>query len=135
MELRFSGGLIAIGVEAAMLHYRFEYVLPGGQGVVVVDDAEVPLPRGNELECRAEGLWFACYCETLGEHWTFGLEAFGLRYDDTDSAVAGGYGDRLPVGYDLEWEVSGPDGQGQVRGTVLVAEDVIEIDEPGSFAA
>ncbi len=125
---------MTVGLEGDKIHYRFEYTLPGTQGVVVVDDADVTRPRGTELECRAEGLWFACICETPGEHWTFGLEAFGLRYDDERSAAEAGFGDRLPVGYDLEWEVTGPDGIGMVRGIVLVADDVIEVDDTGAFA-
>ena len=38
----------------------------------------VPPPR-SLLEVRADGLWAELVCEIPGEHWGFGLEAFGLR--------------------------------------------------------
>jgi hypothetical protein len=114
--------------------YRFELQLPNDAGIVVVADDDVDPPRGSTLECRAEGLWFACICETPGEHWSFGLEAFGLRYDTAAEAALGGYGERLAVGYDLEWEVLGSDGSGRVTGEILVATDVLDIDTTGRFA-
>ena len=39
------------------------------------------------LEIRADGLWAELMCETPGEHWTFGLEAFGVRLDDARRAL------------------------------------------------
>ncbi len=134
MRLEFSDGSITVDVGTEVVHYRFEFRLPESQGVVVVDDPEVRVPRGRELECRADGLWFACICETQGEHWSFGLEAFGLRYDDMAAVAAAGYGDRLPVGYDLEWEMNGADGKGTIRGEILVADDVFELDDFGVFS-
>ena len=41
----------------------------------------MPLPRQG-LEVRADGLWAELWCETPLEHWTYGLEAFGVRVDD-----------------------------------------------------
>jgi hypothetical protein len=63
-------------------------------------------------------------CETPGEHWSFGLEAFGLRVDDPAETI----GERLAVGYDLEWET--PD---VVHGELLLARAVVAIDAPGTF--
>lgn len=132
MDLELAGGRVRIA-PGPRVHYRFEYELPDGQGVVVVDDAEVLPSRGPgpSLECRAEGLWFAAICETPDEHWTFGLEAFGLRFDTAAEAAAGGFGERLAVGYDLDWLIAGPDGVGRVFGEVLVASDVHDVDGPG----
>ena len=63
---------------------------------------------------RADGLWAELVCETPGEHWSFGLEAFGLRFDDAAEAPTRDRGERVPVGFDLEWET--PD---QVVGEML----------------
>ena len=144
--MRFPGGQVHIR-HGARVAYRFEFELPDGSAVVVVDDDDIVPPRGRDFECRAEGLWFAAICETAGEHWSFGLEAFGLSFDDAVAAAAGGFGERVAVGYDLEWEIA-PRGRretsasngvgvpptGAVFGTVLVGSDVYDIDGPGEFA-
>lgn len=98
--------------------------VPEHDGVIVVRDHEVPAPRQG-LEIRAEGLWSALYCEVPDDHWTCGLEAFGVRLDDPRDALrpGGEIGERLPVGLDLEWEA--PD---VVHGDVLVARDQWTVD-------
>ena len=106
---------------------RYSAVFSGaavGSGFVVVRDDAVPRPRGRALEVRADGLWTEMTCETRGEHWSFGLEAFGLRVDDPDETI----GERIAVGYDLEWET--PD---LVHGELLVARAVIPVNARGSF--
>ena len=100
-----------------------------GVGVVAVHDDDVPAPRvAGSLEIRAEGLWAEFLCETPGEHWSFGLEAFGLRFDTAEEAATSAVGDRIAVGYDLEWET--PD---HVRGDLLVARATIPLDAHGTF--
>jgi hypothetical protein len=110
---------------------------PEIDGLVVVRDHDVPLPRAR-LELRADGLWTEFSCETPHEHWTFGLEAFGVRLDAPDDALAGEIGERLPVGFDLEWEVAGSgDGsvrhEGVVHGEILLSRSRYEIDTQGTF--
>jgi hypothetical protein len=97
-------------------------------GVVVVYDDEVPPPRGEQLVVRAEGLWAELVCETAGEHWSFGLEAFGVRFDDEREAATSDRGERVAVGFDLEWET--PD---HVYGEILLGRRQIEFDGTGSF--
>ncbi len=143
----------------------------GGHGRIVVADESVPVPRAAAgLEIRADGLWASMTCETPFEHWSLGLEAFGLRIDTgaaTGAGVAAGVGgaagaggagdragaddggswtelrgERLPVGFDLEWELRAPpaalaDGAGYTqRGVcfrdVLVARERIALDAPAS---
>src|SRR5262249_32661894 len=98
-------------------------------GVIDVRDHEVPPPR-NGLEIRAEGLWAELWCETPGEHWTFGLEAFGIRLDAPEEALrpGGEIGERVAVGLDLEWET--PD---IVHGDVLVGRERWTIEAGGRF--
>lgn len=103
--------------------------VPGVEGIVAVRDHEVPLPRQG-LEIRAEGLWAELWCETPHEHWTFGLEAFGIRLDHADDALrpGGEIGERVPVGLDLEWEAGNV-----VHGDVLVGRARVAIDGWGRF--
>jgi hypothetical protein len=123
--------------EAEPVAWYWTYLVgvPGVEGVLVVRDHEV-LPPKQGLEIRADGLWAELTCETRGEHWTFGLESFGVRLDAPAEALrAGGeIGDRVAVGLDLEWEV-GPTGppRGTVHGDVLVGRARHEIDGPGWF--
>jgi hypothetical protein len=106
--------------------------VPDVDGIVAVRDHEVPLPRQG-LEIRAEGLWAELWCETPNEHWTFGLEAFGIRLDDADDALrpGGEIGERVAVGLDLEWETG--EAGGIVHGDVLVGRARVAIDGWGRF--
>jgi hypothetical protein len=97
-------------------------------GVVVVHDDDVAPPRGDQLVVRAEGLWAELVCETAGEHWSFGLEAFGVRFDDEQEAATSDRGERVALGFDLEWET--PD---RVYGVILLGRRQIEFDGTGSF--
>lgn len=119
-------------VEKVAWYWTYLVGVPGIEGIVVVRDHDVPLPRQGQtsLEIRADGLWAELWCETRGEHWTFGLEAFGVRLDRTEDALrAGGeIGERVPVGLDLEWEF--PD---VVHVDVLVGRKKLTIDARGAF--
>jgi hypothetical protein len=84
-------------------------VLPGQPGPVVVRDHEVGLPRQG-LEVRADGLWGELFCEAPFDHWTYGLEAFGVRLDDSADSLHGEIGERIPVGLDIEWEADAASG-------------------------
>ncbi|MEX1008949.1 MAG: hypothetical protein WD271_14035 [Acidimicrobiia bacterium] len=96
-------------------------------GFVAIRHDDVPLPRGSLLEVRADGLWAELVCEVPGEHWSFGLEAFGLRLDDRDEARTAEVGERVPVGFDLEWDT------GKVIGELLVGKARNPFDGRGAF--
>src|SRR5690606_22627317 len=94
------------------------------------------------LEFRTTGLWAAHICETPFDHWTVGLEAFGLGIDDPAELYGRQWGDVVPLGFDLEWEALGPpeetgavatrfDQPCRVTGEVLVGADVIDLDGHG----
>ncbi|MBV8949832.1 MAG: hypothetical protein JOZ99_03080 [Actinobacteria bacterium] len=116
-----------------------------GHGPVVVHEHDIALPRNASLEVRGEGLWAECVCETPLEHWSLGLEAFGVRLDDPLDAFRGELGERLPVGHDLSWEATveavepaparcGGRGYlqaGRVEGEVLLGRERIAIDGTG----
>lgn len=126
--------------------YWTHLVLPDLPGPVVVRDHDVPLPRTG-LEVRAEGLWAELWCETPLEHWTYGLEAFAVRLDDPDDALAGERGERVPFGVDLEWEATVPPPPhasareaargyliaGAVHGDVALGPSRFELDARGAY--
>jgi len=123
-------GFVRLDVRDELAWYWTYLVgVPGHVGVIVVRDHEVPPPRRG-LEIRAEGLWAELWCETPGEHWAFGLEAFGVRLDAPEEALrpGGEIGERVAVGLDLEWET--PD---IVHGDVLVGRERWTIEAAGRF--
>jgi hypothetical protein len=143
-----TGGYVRLGLYPNQrTAWYWAYVVSPEQGLVVVRDHEVPLPRGGALEVRADGLWAECVCETPMEHWSLGLEAFGVRLDLPGDAYRGEVGERLPVGLDLEWEAYTPvydypyaDGHpgahyehaGTVHGEILVDHERIAFDGRGA---
>jgi hypothetical protein len=117
------------------------YVLRS-DGTVVVRDHDVPMPPSSTLLARADALWCELVCEVPMEHWSIGVEAFGVRLDDAYDGLRGEIGTRLPVGLDLEWEASAgasvaADGDigyqqiGRVHGDVLLADEVIALEGDG----
>ena len=125
-------GSLSLTVEGSTASFHAQVVVPD-VGVIVVRDDEVAPPRLGQgrqdlLVIRAEGLWAELLCETPDEHWSFGLEAFGVRFDDAAEAAASDRGDLVPVGFDLEWET--PD---RVVGEVLVGRATHELTATGTF--
>lgn len=83
-------------------------VVGGEPGLVAVRDHEVPLPAGRALEVRSSGLWTELVCEVPLDHWTVGLEAFGVAFDDPLEAWRRERGDPCALGLDVEWEAAEP---------------------------
>ena len=98
--------------------------------LVAVRDHEVPLPRTG-LEVRADGLWGELICETPLDHWSIGLEAFGLGYDDPADAWGNEWGERLPVGLDLEWEATAEPGGIPPAGPLPGGAEPVAFAQPG----
>lgn len=73
--------------------------------VAAEDQIELP-SRGWEL--RASGLWADHICETPLDHWSYGLEAFGLELDNPAELLDRAVGDRSPIGWELEFEGDRP---------------------------
>jgi hypothetical protein len=121
-------GSLRLAVDGPTASFHAHVVVPD-VGVIVVRDDEVAAPKRDDLVViRAEGLWAELLCETPGEHWSFGLEAFGVRFDDEAEAATSDRGERVPVGFDLEWET--PD---RVVGEVLVGRARYELTARGTF--
>ncbi len=136
------GGYVRLGLRPGdgTVWYWAAVVGPD-RPLVLVRDHDVPLPRGRGLEVRASGLWADHTCETPLEHWTVGLEAFGVALDHPREAFAGERGDRCPLGMDVEWEAAGGARTGAgdggyeqwctVHGEVLVGAERLEVDGVG----
>jgi hypothetical protein len=109
-------GAVQLDVLEREARYWFALDL-GVDGFVAIRHDEVPLPRGPLVEVRADGLWAEFVCEVPAEHWSFGLEAFALLFDDRDEARTATVGTRVPVGFDLEWDTGRVDGELLLGGT------------------
>jgi hypothetical protein len=137
------GGYVRIGRYPNLGVVSYWACLVGvGRPLVTVIDHEVPLPAGDSLELRADGLWADHNCEEPLARWSLGLEAFAVSMDDPTEVYRGGYGDRIPFGFDLEWETDGepfgyPAGLDRyeipcrVHGEVLVGDERLELAGPG----
>jgi hypothetical protein len=87
--------------------YAAALVGPGRPYVLVVTDAIPMAVPSSSLEFRHEEIWAQHVCETPLDHWTIGLEAYGVALDRPDDALTRPWGDRTGLGYDLEWEAAG----------------------------
>ena len=124
--------------------WYWAYLAGRGRTLVAVRDNDVEPPRGRALEVRSAGLWAEVTCETPLDHWSMGLEAFGVALDDPTEAWRGERGDPEALGLDMEWEAVGapcslpapsfPAGYAQpsaVSGEVLVGSERIPVDGRG----
>ncbi len=118
-----TGSLRSDGRRRSTASFHAQVVVPDVGVIVVRDDEVAPPKRDDLLVVRAEGLWAELLCETPGEHWSFGLEAFGVRFDDEAEAATSDRGERVAVGFDLEWET--PD---RVVGEILVGRAKYDLD-------
>jgi hypothetical protein len=127
-----TGGFARLSRRGAQASFSAALVSPT-VGLVVVRGDGLSTPRDSRLVVvRGDGLWAEFVEETKGEHWTVGLEGFGIRLDDPLDAERGERGERLPVGFDLEWE-TGTGGFGEVHGDLLVATARLGFDGTGHF--
>jgi hypothetical protein len=133
------GGFLGLAFQPDVAWY-WAALVGDGRPFLLVRDAEVAPPRSqSSLEIRAEGLWADNTCETPFDHWSYGLEAFGVSLDDPDEALGAERGDRTALGFDLEWEATGGiDGgegayaqPGIVHGDVLVGSERLAFDGLG----
>ena len=100
------GGFVALTLRPPPAPAWYWAALVGpGRPYLLVRDLEVEPPRAPaSREVRADGLWADVNCETPHDHWSVGLEAFGVAMDDPEEALGAERGDRTGLGLDLEWE-------------------------------
>lgn len=132
-------GYVRIGLRPAEGRAWFWAALAGeGRALVSVREHEIDLPKPGLLEVRASGLWADFICETPLEHWTVGVEAFGVALDDPTEAYRGERGDRVAIGLDLEWEAAAPakepDGASRYEQLCTVHGEILEGSSRTDFA-
>jgi hypothetical protein len=136
------GGYVRLGLYPNLATAWFwAYLVGDDRPLIAVRDHEVGLPRGAQLEVRSEGLWSALTCETALDHWSVGLEAFAVALDSPIDAYRGERGDRVGLGFDLEWEATSPafgyrgvnryEQSCRVHGEVLVGDERLTFDGTG----
>lgn len=140
--LREVAGYVRLGLypNLGRAWYWACVVGPGRQLVTVIDH-EVPLPPARSHEIRTEGLWADYTVETPLDHVSVGVEAFAVGVDDPAQVYGDLRGDRVPLGFDLEWETDGPtyaypgvtryEVPCRVHGEVLVGQERVEVDGHG----
>jgi hypothetical protein len=110
-----------------------------GRDPVAVVSTDLPIPTGA-MELRGPGIWLELVCETPLDHWTVGLEAFGVTVEADEMISVDTRGDLTPVGLDLDLDTIEPgpsDHDGalvvpvRVHGEVLIGPDAHEIDATG----
>lgn len=121
--------------------WYWAYLVGEEVGTLLVRHHECALPKEPGFEIREDGLWAVQHCETPNEHWTIGLETFAVALDEPGDAYRGERGDRVPLGFDLEWEGVAPvydwpavtryEQSCRVSGEILVGSQRIEFDGPG----
>ena len=124
------GGFVGLTIwPARRLAWYWAGLVGRRRPYLLVRDLEVAAPRSpTSREIRSEALWADVNCETPHDHWSLGLEAFGVALDDPDEALGAERGHRTGLGLDLEWEaaaaVTGGEGRyaqfSSVSGEVLV---------------
>jgi hypothetical protein len=82
-------------------------VWPAGGVPVVMSEPDIPIPA-LRWEFRTDGLWAEQVCEAPHDHWSYGLEAFALEVDDPTELTRTGFGRRVPLGWELDFDAVGP---------------------------
>jgi hypothetical protein len=138
------GGYVRIGFYPNLgTVWYWACVVGEGRKLVTVIDHDVALPSSSRsLEIRSSGLWADHTCETPLEHFSLGLEAFGVGVDDPSDVYGDLRGEQVPIGFDLEWETDGEayryplpldryEISCRVHGEILLGAETIELDGHG----
>ncbi len=140
------GASVRLALDPATGHAWFWAAVVGpDRPTVALRDHDVEAPRGDGLELRAPGLWTDLVCEEPLDHWSIGLEAFAVAFEDPLDAWSDERGAPTPMGFDLGWEASEPPRRRpadagvhgyeqacRVNGEVLVGAERLTIDGWGA---
>jgi hypothetical protein len=139
---RGIGGYVRLGLYPGLrTAWYWACVVGPDRPLVTVIDHDVAIPSGRSHEIRTEGLWADYTVETALDHVSVGLEAFAVGTDDPAEVYGDLRGDRVPLGFDLEWETDGGsfaypgvtryEVPCRVHGEVLVGRERFEVDGLG----
>ncbi|MGI9616877.1 MAG: hypothetical protein ACR2QO_28435 [Acidimicrobiales bacterium] len=144
LAFQFGVHVATTGARAASFQAAVEFDLGLSQPILLATD-EIPMPV-NGWEFRTSGLWADHNCETAFEHWSYGLEAFALGIEDRAELLGRGYGDRTPLGWELDFEarfdltsvdpvatsLEGYAQTGRLHGIIQFVDGEVEIDGPAT---
>jgi len=141
-EAQGIGGYVRLGLYPGLQRaWYWACVVGPDRPLVTVIDHDVKIPPGRSHEIRTEGLWADYTVETVLDHVSVGVEAFAVGVDDPAEVYGDLRGDRVPLGFDLEWETVGGsfaypgvtryEVPCRVHGEVLVGAERIELDGLG----
>lgn len=135
------GGYLRVGFYPNLNTVWYWACLVGrDRPLVTVVAHDVPMPTSaTSLEVRASGLWSDLVVETPLDHMTANLEAFGVQVDDPAEMYGAARGDRVPFGFELDWETDRAaylwppitpryEIPCRVHGRVLVGDEEIDVD-------
>lgn len=135
------GGWVRVGLYPHLGACWYHALVCGpGRPTVAVADQGVPLPRGEQLELRGDGLWADHAGTHPLERWQVANEAQAVAVDDPAALYRpdGGRGTPTPMGLDLEWETDGEpyhyvwttryEIPCRVHGEVVLGRERIEVD-------
>jgi len=136
------GGYVRLGLYPNLgVAWYWACLVGEGRPLVTVIDHEVPPPARGSLEVRTEGLWADHTVETPYDHMSLGCEAFAVAVDDPSEVYGDLRGDRVPFGFDLEWDTDGGvypwigttryEVPCSVHGEILVGDERIDFDGVG----
>ncbi len=136
------GGYVRVGFvpNIGQVWYWACFVEADGPLITVIDH-EVPAPADpRSLALRHDGLWADHTVAEPLERMSCDLEAFAVSLDDPAEVYRGGWGDRIPFGFELDWHTDRAAYQWpplttpryeipcRVEGHVLVGDRRIEVD-------
>lgn len=138
------GGYVRLGLYPNLgVAWYWACLVGEDRPTIAVFDHTVGLPSGpRSLQVRGEGLWADHNCEEPLDRWSLGLESFAVAVDDPTELFADEpRGDRVPFGFELEWETDGTPFRYEVttryeipcrvHGEILLADGAIELDGVG----
>jgi hypothetical protein len=137
------GGYVRLGLYPDQQRaWYWACVVGADRPLVTVIDHDVAPPRPGSLEIRSEGLWGDLTVEAPFDHVTVGTEAFAVAIEDPAQVYGDLRGERVPLGFDLEWETVGDGAYPypgttryevpcRVHGEVLVGDERIDLDGIG----
>lgn len=121
-DLSLGGYARVALLPAARRSWYWACVVGRDRPLVTVIEPDAPMPRPPGLELRTSGLWADTIWQTPYQHMTVGLEAFGVGMEDPTEVFARGWGDQVPMGFDLEWESDAAAVTGDATGYELACE-------------
>ncbi|MEM7338342.1 MAG: hypothetical protein AAF467_06840 [Actinomycetota bacterium] len=147
-----AGGTFRLATDVTVVpeagRSSFRVAVLDGSTTTVIAESELPVPPlAQGWEFRGSGIWVDHVCEDPFVHWSFGLEAFALQIDDPVELLGTGYGHRVPLGWELDFEAVGEltatgDGGpltdagggyrqlGRLHGVLLGSGDEIDVEGP-----